>query len=135
MPGKKINIQQWLLPLAAIVGLFLLLAAYSIAGDLEWYFVAGMAVYVAVIFVVSEYLQSRGKHRIDKLYDERQARCTMMAARNGYLFALIAIGGAAVVYSAGYDSMGLMGTLSILYALIVAVQFLSYLYYLGKGLV
>jgi hypothetical protein len=133
--GIKINIQQWLLPLATVVGVFLLLAAYSIAGNLEWYFVAGMAVYVAILFVVTEYLQSRGKHRIDKLYDERQARCMTLAARNGYMFALIALGGTGVAYSVGYDSMGLLGTLSILYALIVAVQFLSYLYYLGRDLV
>ncbi len=132
MLNKIIKTEESFQNLITIGAMILILISFQIAGFVEWYFSLGMIVYVPVLFGIVKFLESKSKYRKDKRPDERTARCTQLAARNGYLFALLAIGVVAVISAAGYNPLKILSTLSIMYGLIVTTQFFSYLYYLGR---
>lgn len=61
-------------------------------GNHRLVFTTGMGLYALLLSIVCGYLQSKSKHRIDKLWDERKARYNALAARNAYALAMVAIG-------------------------------------------
>jgi hypothetical protein len=131
--NKVIKNEESLQSLIAITVMFLILISYGVAGMLDWYFIAGMVAYIIVLSAIVKFLEARGKYRVDKRPDERTARITQVAARNGYLMALLAIGVVDLISSTGYVMISLHGALVILFVFMVSVQFISYLYYLGRG--
>lgn len=125
-----IKFEESLKSIVIVAVTILILVSYVIAGQIEWYFVVGFVVYIALIFAATSFLAARSKYRVDKVKDERTARCSVLGARNGYLFALLAIGVASVISSAGLNPLGPTGTFGLMFGLIVAADFLSYVYYL-----
>lgn len=132
MFNKVFNFKRSLLPYINTFGLFLILAAMATTGRLDWYFVVGMALYVILLFAVGSYLESKSKHRTDKFWDERKARYDTLAARNGYVFAMVAIGVLSLFYAMGQSQVTMLLALMNMYVLITLVQFISYTYYLSK---
>jgi Ca2+/Na+ antiporter len=124
--------------LSSLLGMALLLASFVVIGGLDWYFVVGMIAYFAAIYVLMGYLQARSRHRIDRRPDERTARNSTRAARNAFLFALVAVGAAALVsalmYVAGKDPRLVLTVYLMLAALLVLAYSLSYAYYTDRDL-
>ena len=131
--NKVIKNEELLQSLIVITVTLLILISYGVAGMLEWYFIAGMVAYIAILFAAVKYLDSRSRYSVDKRPDERTARITQVAARNGYLVALAAIGAIFLISSSGYVMISLHEALLGLFLLMISIQFLSYLYYLGRG--
>lgn len=132
MFNKAFNFKRSLLPYINTFGLFLILAAMAMTGKLDWYFVVGMALYVILLFGVCNYLESKSKHRIDKLWDERKARYEVLSTRIGYAFAMVAIGVLSLFYAMGQSQVTMLLALMNMYVLITLVQFISYTYYLSR---
>lgn len=131
----------WDLPmmLATLSGIILLFASGAVLGAWDWYFAAGMDGFFIVLFAVVIYRSSKGKHGVEKVYDERAARNTTRAARNGYLAVLVAVGALpmilALLYGTGEMKTALMLPIcATLSALLVLVQALSYAYYTDRDL-
>jgi hypothetical protein len=132
MSGKIFGFKGSLLPYVNMIGLFLILAALAMIGGLDWYFVVGMGIFYILLLIGGGYLESKSKHRIDKLWDERKARYDTLAARNGYVFAMVAIGVLSMFYALGQSQVTMLLALMDTYVLITLVQFISYTYYLGR---
>lgn len=135
MFNKIFGFKGSLLPYVNILGLFLILAALAMTGGLDWYFVVGMAVFYILLMIGGNYLESKSKYRLDKLWDERKARYDTLAARNGYIFAMVAIGALSLFYALGQSQVTMLLALMDIYVLITLVQFISYTYYLGSDTV
>lgn len=131
MFNKIIKNEESLQNLVTMAVLILFLISYGLAG-LDWYLVAGLAVYMVILMVVVNYLSARSKYRIDKLPDERTARITQIASRNGYIAGLLATGAIAVIAGTGYFTPGLREALLAVYLVMINVQLISYAYYLNR---
>jgi len=132
MFNKIFSFKGSLLPYVNTFGLFLILAALAMIGGLDWYFVVGMGIFYILLLIVCVYLESKSKYRLDKLWDERKARYDILSARNGYVFAMVAIGVLSLFYALGQSQVTMLLTLMNMYVLITLVQFISYSYYLGR---
>jgi hypothetical protein len=81
----------------------------------------------------------KGKYSADQVYDERAARNTMRAARNGFIVGLVAIGALPLVlaqlYGTGEMKTALMVQVCVwLFVLLIMVHALSYAYYTDRDL-
>jgi hypothetical protein len=131
----------WDLPMMAamLIGIILLFASGVPLGAWDWYFAAGMDAFFIVLFVAVGYLSAKGKKRAENVFDERAAWNSMRAERNGFLFALVAIGGLPMVLAWLYGTgemkvLQLLSVCATLAALLVLVQALSYAYYTDRDL-
>jgi hypothetical protein len=139
MSGKLTKIWDLPMILATLLAMILLFVSGAVLGGWDWYFVAAMAAFLLVLFVVISYFGMKGKYSVEKVYDERAARNATRAARNGYLAGLVAVGALplvmALLFGAGEMKTALMLPVCAgLSALLIMVHALSYAYYTDRDL-
>ncbi|MGA9140616.1 MAG: hypothetical protein WBZ29_10355 [Methanocella sp.] len=91
-------------------------------------YVLWMTAAIIVLLVVLAIYAALSKKRYGEPQDERTAKCSMTASRNGFIVAMILTALLAVAVKLG-SPIGIDGMVQIVWGLSMMTYFLSYIYY------